>query len=42
LAILSLCFCAGFSEVAARWGSSLVVLLGLLLAVTSLFVEHTF
>ena len=42
LAVLGLCCRAGFSPVARRGGFSLVVVLGLLTAVASLFAEHRF
>ena len=40
LAVLDLHSCMGFSLVVASGGHSLVVVLGLLIAVISLFVEH--
>ena len=42
LAVLGLCCCMGFSPVAAIEGYSLAVVHRLLIAVTSLVVEHGF
>ena len=42
MAALGLCCCMGFSPVAAIEGHSLAVVRGLLIAVTSLVVEHEF
>ena len=40
MVVLGLCCCGGFSLAVASGGYSLAVVLGLLIAMTSLFAEH--
>ena len=40
MVVLGLCCCVGFSLAVASRGSSLVVVLGLLIALASLFAAH--